>query len=208
MSSIRIHDVSLPASPFVPDSSAHVPVPGHFRQRCPGDSPRQPGNCHDCYCPKQQFFTLSLSDFACFSANRTPGSAYQRWPQRGLFFHLLWVISLSSCKILMMAVQRRLETATSALRVGSINYTALAMDTEGYAPADLLDLLARAIHQAVIRCSVAQQPVHFYCDAMHHIINHCYPDDFGYGRFHHGPDRFHTRILTRHATAEVRCAVG
>ena len=32
-----------------------------------------------------------------------------------------------------------------------LNYTALAVDTEGYMPTDLSDLVARAIHHAVMR---------------------------------------------------------
>lgn len=32
-----------------------------------------------------------------------------------------------------------------------LNYTVLAMDTEGYAATDIKDLVARAVHQAAIR---------------------------------------------------------
>jgi hypothetical protein len=34
-----------------------------------------------------------------------------------------------------------------------INYTALAVHTEGYSAPDLQDLVARAVHQAAMRCS-------------------------------------------------------
>ena len=32
-----------------------------------------------------------------------------------------------------------------------LNYTAIAMETEGYAATDIKDLVARAVHQAAIR---------------------------------------------------------
>ena len=34
-----------------------------------------------------------------------------------------------------------------------LNYTAIAMDTEGYAATDIKDLVARAVHQAAIRAA-------------------------------------------------------
>jgi hypothetical protein len=60
----------------------------------------------------------------------------------------------------MLAVNRRVaNAASSTLDVGELNYTALAMETEGYAPADLLDLASRAVHQAVISCSAEKRKV-------------------------------------------------
>ncbi len=34
-----------------------------------------------------------------------------------------------------------------------LNYTAIAMDTEGYAATDIKDLVARAVHQTAIRAA-------------------------------------------------------
>jgi peroxin-1 len=56
-------------------------------------------------------------------------------------------------QILTQVVQRRLETARN-LEIDaerSLNFVALATETEGYSATDLQDLVARAVHQAVVR---------------------------------------------------------
>jgi peroxin-1 len=56
-------------------------------------------------------------------------------------------------QILAQAVQRRLEAARN-LEVEAeqpLNFVALATETEGYSATDLQDLVARAVHQAVVR---------------------------------------------------------
>lgn len=60
-------------------------------------------------------------------------------------------------QILAQAVQRRLEAGRN-LEVDSeaeqpLNFVALATETEGYSATDLQDLVARAVHQAVVRSS-------------------------------------------------------
>jgi peroxin-1 len=58
-------------------------------------------------------------------------------------------------QIMAQVVQRRLEAATN-LEVDAqqpLNFVALATETEGYSATDLQDLVARAVHQAVIRSS-------------------------------------------------------
>ncbi len=58
-------------------------------------------------------------------------------------------------QILAQAVQRRLEAARN-LEVETeqaLNFVALATETEGYSATDLQDLVARAVHQAVVRSS-------------------------------------------------------
>lgn len=42
-----------------------------------------------------------------------------------------------------------------------LNYTALAMDTEGYLVTDMKDLVSRAIHQAAIRIAEHEDDVGF-----------------------------------------------
>ncbi|KAI0280178.1 AAA-domain-containing protein [Russula aff. rugulosa BPL654] len=58
-------------------------------------------------------------------------------------------------QILAQVVQRRLEAARN-LEVEAeqpLNFVALATETEGYSATDLQDLVARAVHQAVVRSS-------------------------------------------------------
>jgi peroxin-1 len=58
-------------------------------------------------------------------------------------------------QILAQAVQRRLEAARN-LEVETdqaLNLVALATEAEGYSATDLQDLVARAVHQAVVRSS-------------------------------------------------------
>jgi peroxin-1 len=58
-------------------------------------------------------------------------------------------------QILAQIVQRRLEVAKN-LEVNTelpLNFVALATGTEGYSAIDLQDLVARAVHQAVVRSS-------------------------------------------------------
>lgn len=57
--------------------------------------------------------------------------------------------------ILVQVVQRRIEAA-SHLEIDverPLNFVALATETEGYSATDLQDLVARAVHQAVVRSS-------------------------------------------------------
>jgi peroxin-1 len=57
--------------------------------------------------------------------------------------------------ILAQVVQRRLDAART-LEVDPerpLNFVALATETEGYSATDLQDLVARAVHQAVVRSS-------------------------------------------------------
>ena len=58
-------------------------------------------------------------------------------------------------QIITQVVQQRLEAARN-LEVDAqqpLNFVALATETEGYSATDLQDLVARAVHQAVIRSS-------------------------------------------------------
>ena len=58
-------------------------------------------------------------------------------------------------QILAQVVQRRLEAARN-LEVDTqqpLNFVALATETDGYSATDLQDLVARAVHQAVVRSS-------------------------------------------------------
>jgi peroxin-1 len=58
-------------------------------------------------------------------------------------------------QILTQVVQRRLEAARN-LEIDAerpLNFVSLATETEGYSATDLQDLVARAVHQAVIRLS-------------------------------------------------------
>jgi len=58
-------------------------------------------------------------------------------------------------QILAQVVQRRVEAA-SHLEIDveqPLNFVALATETEGYSATDLQDLVARAVHQAVVRSS-------------------------------------------------------
>jgi peroxin-1 len=56
-------------------------------------------------------------------------------------------------QILAHFVQQRLETTPDILSESHapLNYAAIAGQTEGYAAIDLEDLVARAMHQAVMR---------------------------------------------------------
>ncbi|KDQ55035.1 hypothetical protein JAAARDRAFT_181043 [Jaapia argillacea MUCL 33604] len=61
--------------------------------------------------------------------------------------------------ILSQIVQRRLSTATDLAQdpTSPLNFTSLATTTEGYSAIDLQDLVARAIHQAIIRSQTASK---------------------------------------------------
>lgn len=66
-------------------------------------------------------------------------------------------------QILAQVVRRRLEAARN-LEVDiqePLNFVALATETEGYSATDLQDLVARAVHQAVIRSSGDSDEVKF-----------------------------------------------
>jgi peroxin-1 len=66
-------------------------------------------------------------------------------------------------QILAQVVRRRLEAARN-LEVDiqePLNFVALATETEGYSATDLQDLVARAVHQAVIRSSGDSDKVKF-----------------------------------------------
>jgi peroxin-1 len=66
-------------------------------------------------------------------------------------------------QILTQVVQRRLEAARN-LEIDaerSLNFVALATETEGYSATDLQDLAARAVHQAVVRSSGKSDKVKF-----------------------------------------------
>ena len=66
-------------------------------------------------------------------------------------------------QILAQAVQRRLG-ASRNLEVDAerpLNFIALATETEGYSATDLQDLVARAVHQAVVRSSGDNDKVKF-----------------------------------------------
>jgi peroxin-1 len=66
-------------------------------------------------------------------------------------------------QILAQVVQRRLEAARN-LEVEAerpLNFVVLATETEGYSATDLQDLVARAVHQAVIRSSGDNDKVKF-----------------------------------------------
>ena len=66
-------------------------------------------------------------------------------------------------QILAQAVQRRLG-ASRNLEVDAerpLNFIALATETEGYSATDLQDLVARAVHQAVVRSSGENDKVKF-----------------------------------------------
>ena len=66
-------------------------------------------------------------------------------------------------QILAQVVQRRLEAARN-LEVDTqqpLNFVALATETDGYSATDLQDLVARAVHQAVVRSSGDNDKVNF-----------------------------------------------
>lgn len=66
-------------------------------------------------------------------------------------------------QILTQVVQRRLGVARN-FEVDAerpLNFVALATETEGYSATDLQDLVARAIHQAVVRSSGSNNKVKF-----------------------------------------------
>lgn len=51
-------------------------------------------------------------------------------------------------------MRERMDTSSIAEDpIRPVNFTALATQTEGYSVTDLKDLVARAVHQAAIRCS-------------------------------------------------------
>lgn len=66
-------------------------------------------------------------------------------------------------QILAQVVQRRIEAAKNLDVVAEqpLNFVALATDTEGYSATDLQDLVARAVHQAVVRSSGDNSKVKF-----------------------------------------------
>ena len=83
-------------------------------------------------------------------------------------------------QILAQVVQRRLEAARN-LEVDPrqpLNFVALATETEGYSATDLQDLVARAVHQAVVRWSGDSDKVKFlksclrcWCIEMDHQVS-------------------------------------
>jgi hypothetical protein len=56
-------------------------------------------------------------------------------------------------QVLTLLVGKRVKDSQGLLTAPSLNFGAVAATTEGYAPADLKDLVSRAVHRAAVRCS-------------------------------------------------------
>jgi hypothetical protein len=152
---IRYEDVDkTTARSFVPLETTCCTLPiGIWRSRS-----SDPSRCTRCwyYC-HDSFFGVSASEptrIAYLPGGDLARQDDQRWTTRctyaapvrdPLVAHFFQVLTL--------LVGKRVKDSQGLLTAPSLNFGAIATTTEGYAPADLKDLVSRAVHRAAVRCS-------------------------------------------------------
>ena len=100
------------------------------------------------------------------------------------------------------------KSTTSNLVAPTLNYATIAALTEGYLPADLRDLVDRAIHQAAIRASPSSS-VRPSLPSFHPRLTTKTAGPRTHARrFLDRPNRVRTPLATRRQVAEIQRPVG